>query len=90
MAGSIISSCRPFRAIREDGRRCTLLHWKDHAIHPADPAVKALRREYVTSRRRERLTIEAKGKYRSSSGVLYTSDDPAAPGREAGLPRWAA
>jgi hypothetical protein len=81
MAGETLAVCRPFPAIREDRRRCTLLHRKDYSIHPADPSARTLRREYVTTRRREKLIVEGKGKYRSATGVLYTSDEPEAPGQ---------
>jgi len=40
MAGEILAVCRSFPAIREHRRRCTLLHWKDHSIHPAAPSVR--------------------------------------------------
>jgi hypothetical protein len=80
MAGQLISSCRSFPATYGGGRRCTLLHWKDYALRPPDPSVRTLRREYVTTRRREELVVEGQGRYRTASGVLYTSDDPEAPG----------
>jgi hypothetical protein len=80
MAGRMIEACRHFPASSGKGRRCTLFQWKVYSIRPAGPSSGALRGEYVTTRRRERLIIEGQGKYRSPSGVVSTSEDPGAPG----------
>jgi hypothetical protein len=42
MAGEILAVRRSFPAIREDRRRCTLLHWNDHSIHPGGPVREVL------------------------------------------------
>jgi hypothetical protein len=84
MSTKIIPDRYTISAVAPDGAPCKLKVFLEFMMDQDHPATKSIRKLIITTKDGEPLIPESKGKYRSPSGMLYTSDDPRAPDKPPG------
>jgi hypothetical protein len=66
-------------ATGDAGRHCTIFVNELAVTHPSEEGIQAPMDHRITMENGELLGRAGKGKYRSASGTIFTSNDPKAP-----------